>query len=275
MPRNKNWLWAHFQYFVLPALRLFAERRHDSILTPEKLGGVPPLDLPSGGDEWYKPLRQLRAFVRSSGMAGMAFPLDNTARTPDWGVTASWVRLRNALLSVASYAKKLGDKKLLLAGRDVWTLEVLAQRNGIPSVFMPEVSRPVADQPSILLGLLCKAGVKGDELFVDTGFYGTIPLAIGAALGKPVEFALLSQSYAGAPSSRQVFPRMRGARSWALWLEYLPKYWVSGRPDTTNYKRFVSQPLASVSSVIDAAILTTCLWHGADWYAARRYVWSA
>src|SRR4051812_2802720 len=63
--------------------------------------------------------------------------------------------------------KRLADgKPILLPGRDVWIFEVLARREGYPTLFLPECSRQT-------VGAMATAipGLATDSLFLfDTGF---------------------------------------------------------------------------------------------------------
>ena len=96
---------------------------------------------------------------------------------------------------------------VLLPGRDVWLFEVLARRENFPTIFRPDISRLTAKH------------VKEDYskcFILDTGYIGSIPVALGTT-----NFLLAS-------GKNQVFPKLTGARSLVLKLEYLPKYWKRG-----------------------------------------------
>lgn len=113
--------------------------------------------------------------------------------------------------------KRAADgKTILLPGRDVWCFEVLARREGYPTVFDPTCSRQTVVH-------LAKEHPEWQELFLfDTGFAGSIPRAIGSK-----KHALLSHS--ALSSTVQVFPRLSFSRGLALRIESTPKYWESGR----------------------------------------------
>jgi hypothetical protein len=102
---------------------------------------------------------------------------------------------------VAMKAEKCS--KLLLGGRDVWTLAVLCERRGIPYLFVPELSRHVARSP-LSRPFLESRGFRGDELFLDTGFAGSIPRSLKTHFGTDFKFRLMSQSDVLDPKTSKV-----------------------------------------------------------------------
>ncbi len=207
--------------------------------------------------------------------------------------------IREALLSADSTRKALGCSKLLFAGRDVWAFEIMAQKRGIPSLFIPEISRRVVQNERALRELVDSYGFTGNELLVDTGFAGSIPRNMNTNLGCNLKFILLSQdgfgSFAGPTSSsghigigipitnhkederavsrpNQIFPNRSNVRGEALEIEYLPKYWASGTihidyaaPEHDVFdppSSKVVQYLATPQEIIAAAFLTSNIWRG-------------
>ncbi len=88
-----------------------------------------------------------------------------------WGV---WVE--------AKKRAKLVKKPILLAGRDVWFLEVMARIDDYPTVFRPEISSSVATYYGEMRKKKdCPAKFKQFEKFylIDTGFQGSVPRNLG------------------------------------------------------------------------------------------------
>jgi hypothetical protein len=138
--------------------------------------------------------------------------------------------IKNMWRSVRTEAKKQ-NKTILLAGRDVWIFEVLARRDKTETVFRPDISRITAEH------------VKEDyskHFLFDTGFMGSIPQALrceaytmGSSNAVTTYCKCKFCKNVGAHKPlitdvRQVFPRMKGARSLSLKIERTPKYWRRG-----------------------------------------------
>ena len=88
-----------------------------------------------------------------------------------WGV---WVE--------AKRRAKLCNKPILLAGRDVWFLEVMARIDDYPTVFRPEISSSVATYyGEMRLKKTCPEKFRQFEEFylIDTGFQGSVPKNLG------------------------------------------------------------------------------------------------
>jgi len=183
--------------------------------------------------------------------------------------------------------KDIADgRTIILPGRDVWPWEILARREGYPTVYDPRISRMFCFGSSLgygnvrtkLLQRVCleEWGVKLDEcLIFDTGFMGSIPAAIRKATGVDVPHLMLSSEQgsthnAGMPWT-QIFPHHKGARSKVLCIEYFPKYYKSGtvertRPlnafeahDATGAEKPI-QYLSDSLEFIKAAALTIWMW---------------
>lgn len=118
-----------------------------------------------------------------------------------------------------SMKKKANHKQIFLPGRDVFIFEILARREGYPTVFMPECSRQTVGALAKQLDL----SIRDCYLF-DTGFFGSIPKAL-----RSKKFSMVSYNRRG--SDIQVFPRLSYSRGLALKIEKTPKYWTSGRID--------------------------------------------
>jgi hypothetical protein len=280
-----SWIREHFITWVIPAL----EHRIKTPETPalsRDVKYVPSPIKPEGDGAYTFELRLLQAWVNMHcGVLPMEEPKLNNHGGIRPPIGQGWTRVRNSLKSAWAYAKKVRPQPvLLLAGRDVWVYEVLAHRYGMNSRFIPEISRNVASNHTALLTLCREHGINGTEILFDTGFYGSVPKAFAAALKQPVDFLLLSQDRVYTPygddptknplgkqhpTPNQVFPSMKGSRSLALWVEYLPKYWKSGRVETNE----VRQELAEPNEIVEAAILTSCIWRGFNWREARQMVW--
>jgi hypothetical protein len=137
--------------------------------------------------------------------------------------------IKSVWRSIKTEAERL-DKPILLAGRDVYIMEILARREGYPTVFRPDISRMTVQH--------VRENYSQHFLF-DTGYAGSIPKAL------KMQYYALASSNANtgyAPMSawdkfshklldkdtHQVFPRMKGSRSLVLKMERTPKYWRRG-----------------------------------------------
>ena len=126
-----------------------------------------------------------------------------------------------ALQAVWREGKKLaGDRKILLAGRDVWLLRVLAEIEGFETIFRPDISS------------YTKGYVKEDYkecYLLDTGFSGSVPKALKIPNFGLVKFS--PPAYYGWVSLRdhQVFPRaLRQEALYGPWPDFRVKLDRSG-----------------------------------------------
>lgn len=140
-----------------------------------------------------------------------------------------------------SMKKKADRKQIFLPGRDVFIFEILARREGYPTVFMPECSRQTVGVMARELG----SAMRECYLF-DTGFLGSIPKALQSK-----RYHMMSYTTRG--SHIQVFPRLTFSRGLALKIEKTPKYWSSGRLDAENN---VIQDQSDIHEFARAARLT-------------------
>lgn len=119
-------------------------------------------------------------------------------------------------------AKQASKGKLLvLPGRDVQVFEILARREGFPTLFLPNCSR----------GTVSNMEVPDNSFIFDTGFIGSIPKKLGvtdflmASHSHQVHWLETSSNY----DNKQVFPRLSLSRHLALKIESTPKYWNTAR----------------------------------------------
>lgn len=146
--------------------------------------------------------------------------------------------IKNAWRSIK---KKANRKQILLAGRDVFIFEILARREGYPTVFVPECSRMT------VLEMARTLGPKIQDCFLfDTGFAGSIPMAL-----KSKRFSLMSHARRGE-NTAQVFPRLSFSRGLVLKIEKTPKYWKTGHLEEGK----VVQNVSDLSEFYQAACLT-------------------
>lgn len=128
-----------------------------------------------------------------------------------------------ALVAFWDQAKKrCGDKPMLLAGRDVYLLEVIARMEGYPTTFRSDISAITA------------AHIKEDytkHYLVDTGFKGSVPLAMKMEHWDLMRYYPIYKAQHGAELERhQLFPRARFRESSPICyipglLERCSKYW--------------------------------------------------
>jgi len=156
--------------------------------------------------------------------------IPNVDRT-ECDVTTFTPQLVRALRGVMRAAVKAANgRPILLAGRDVWQLEVVAQVEGYHStVFRPDISS------NTVAWIAETEGPKlRDHYLVDTGYRGTIPKKLGIqsfhlirhSAGPNDPFYKANDLYCAGPN--QLFPRQRpdapiGGLSCAM--EGSAKYW--------------------------------------------------
>ena len=136
--------------------------------------------------------------------------------------------IKNAWRSIK---KKANRKQILLAGRDVFIFEILARREGYPTVFLPECSRMTVRKMAEELGPRIQ-----DCFLFDTGFAGSIPTAL-----KSRRFSMMSHIRRGE-GSVQVFPRLSFSRGLVLKIEKTPKYWKTGHIEEGRVVQSFSDP---------------------------------
>lgn len=278
-----SWLRDHFHDFVFPA---FVASTPGEIVSTEKIGA--PFDVKasaSAPEHFPTELKKLWTLCKEYNVTWSDSPKEFGGFGTSFARKSSKIHgtiLRNTLQSAVVSMKAEKCSKLLLAGRDVWILAVIAEKRSVPYEFIPQISRMACADKNILSKFLKERGIVGDELLVDTGFMGSIAVAISAALELPMKFRLMSQnakiyswSYAStAPGDMPVevmkdkriifpnmlFPNRKKARSEALETEYLAKYWRTG---TIRDGRIV-QALSLREDIQRAARLTSNVWRGLE-----------
>ncbi len=146
---------------------------------------------------------------------------------------------------------------ILLAGRDVFIFEILARRENFPTVFRPDISRNTVSH--------VKEDYSNHFLF-DTGFAGSIPKALksksyilGSSDDAPSMSPVFSYSVRRASLHRpldrdvkQVFPRMKGARSLILKIERTPKYWKRAYHRSSIYGKWNPNKFDAANNLMGA-----------------------
>ena len=252
-----SWLRNHFNFFVYPAF-MAAEKKSTEIGEPfhVEVSKHAPERLPTELKKLWTLCQEhevkwtydVREINHNSGSSKFR----ETARIHH-GI------LRDTLDSAMASLRHERCERLFLGGRDVWTFVVLCEKRRIPYMFVPELSRSVVGMPQIKPFLL-ERGFTGRELFLDTGFAGSIPKNLMNHFpGSTFKFRLMSQSeqYIDVHESKgltnmvdcdpltsggkmrqgvdrvrrrpnQLFPNRKTARNEALETEYLAKYWKTG-----------------------------------------------
>jgi len=157
-----------------------------------------------------------------------------------------------------SVKREAGGRTILLPGRDVFVFEILARRENYPTVFRPDISRNTVSVVTL---------DSRDMLLLDTGFAGSIPKGLGIERFKLVSF------YSRGSVEYQVFPNLGWARTIALRIESMPKYWESARivnNVATGVGVRVVQELNDKNEFAAAARLTLAVYKD----STRRKLWT-
>lgn len=125
-----------------------------------------------------------------------------------------------------SVKRQAGSRPVLLAGRDVFVFEVLARRENFHTVFRPDISRATVH-------LIPKDLYRGYYLF-DTGFAGSIAKSLG------LDSFILASALRPMANRYQVFPNLKGSRTFALKIEATPKYWTIAQYDDDKIMQTLS-----------------------------------
>ncbi len=247
---GNRWLRNHFHEFVFPAF-MASEKLTSQIGQPfdVKISPKAPEELPTE-------LKKLWTLCMETNT-----PWDFDVREINhYGGQSKYreqARIHHRLFvdtlkSATAAIRAEGCSRLFFGGRDVWSLAVLSARHRIPYLFVPELSRNVSTRPEVK-PFLESLGFDGTELFLDTGFAGSIPRNMQKYWPeRPFKFRLMSQNdvlvdkshfedcdplkdgkfrkeivrYKRRPN--QLFPNRAKAREEALSTEYLAKYWRAG-----------------------------------------------
>ena len=262
---GNRWLRDHFYEFVFPAF-MAAEKKSSEIGKPfdVKPSSKAPENLPT-------PLKKLWTLCMET-KTPWEFDVREINRYGGSSKYRERARIHNRILNdeLASARAALRDegcKRLFLGGRDTWPMAIMCARQKIPFRFVPELSRPVSQRPGPCKRFLEKIGFEGDELFLDTGFAGSIPKAIQKYFPeKKLHFRLISQDdieivedksfmvdtdpSKGPPRKivsryrrkpNQLLPNRNKAREEALETEYLAKYWKSGTYEAIGTQGFAPE----------------------------------
>jgi hypothetical protein len=159
-----------------------------------------------------------------------------------------WTRPRLQALRAIWFESKrrAGDLPILLAGRDVYLLEVLARVEGFPTTFRPDISGATK--------LIVTEDYSGFYC-VDTGLQGSIPKALRC---KKWDLMSYSVPLGGKKEDHQLFPK-RGPKSplhtMCSTLESVQKYWLRAEPNPRDLKKII-QRLAPEEQFERAGALT-------------------
>ena len=141
-----SWLRDHFHHFVFPTFVASRTINNPSSKDIQKCFPVVLPEVPE--NKWTNlpsELRKLNALTESMPKPLISNDGYSTSNlysgfecwSPNQRGKLNFDLVREALLSAESTRKALGCSKLLFAGRDVWAFEVMAQKRGIPSLFIP------------------------------------------------------------------------------------------------------------------------------------------
>lgn len=157
------------------------------------------------------------------------------------------LRIRTLFKTWARAKECAGARTMLLAGRDVWLLELLARLDGFPTVYRPEISGSVAKA-------MGNTPTFKHMFLVDTGFKGTVPKVLGVEHWKLMCYD--PPPYTTLPTRElekyQLFPENKrwGADYIAGTLESIPKYLSSGNP-IWDYPTSPNKKLVRVSQILN------------------------
>lgn len=144
------------------------------------------------------------------------------------------------------------NKQVILLGRDVWLISVLCHKLGVPHVYDPRVSRNVATSEA-MKGLLPEYCLREGDILFDTGFAGSIHRAVEDHSAMKLDNLMMSATH----KENQIFPNSGIARNYALFFEYLPKYFKTGMTRDGE----VVQYMADFPEFVEAAMGTIWAWH--------------
>jgi len=275
-----DWLWHHFQQWVIPALRVVKrlERRQPTLgwgsSTSFASKRIPVEVLNNAA---VRPLRAARVpgVPREIGLllaAKRSMHIDCDDPVPFWNrvqrysqpkgwrydINEESVRgAHNAMRRLRTHMREHNRTRLFLPGRDAWTWAVLAAARGWKWTFVPGMSRvALRHQRSPQMLIKRFRTTLRHSLVFDTGFAGTITRKLEAACpGTP--WMMMSTNHDG----RQIFPTLAGSRHAALHIEYQPKYWRSGYTIDPHLR--MHQQLETTVNIMRAAVLTAAVYYGA------------
>lgn len=279
-----SWLRDHFHSFVFPAF-VAAEKKSTEIGEPFDVRPSPhaPERLPSELRKMWTLCKEhdvpFEYDVREVNLYGGTSKYRERAKV-DHNV------LNSTLDSAMAAMRHEGCDRLFLGGRDVWAFAVMCERRRIPYMFVPELSRNVSSRPEVR-PFLEERGFTGNELFLDTGYAGSIPRNLQAHFpGKTFKFRLMSQTEQvvtkmadivdqdpakGGPLRRarrerwkrypnQLFPNRKTAREEAMFQEYVAKFWKAG----TYTQPIPTAPIGQVNAVFKEWLHKPRVWRYDD-----------
>lgn len=249
-----KWLEKHLREFVLPAIReVYAGRTRVESLEPYTKALDPAPDcfcreagiLKSALKRWgiWTTPKYSDDYHRSLGNGAVSMQTLNLFKTfqlnrYELGGHNLIVKPSQSKFSVEQIfhsvlknsVKNLGHtlskgSKLLLLGRDVWAWAVLCEKMGVPYVYDPRVSRQVACAHKVFKNILFELGAKEGDILFDTGFAGSIYYNAVQA----TDLKLVNLMFSATNNANQQFRNNGVIRNRALFAEYLPKYFLSGR----------------------------------------------
>jgi hypothetical protein len=282
-----SWLRDHFHRFVFPAF-VAAGKKSTEIGEPFDVRPSPhaPERLPPELRKLWTLCKEhevpFEYDVREVNLYGGTSKYRERAKV-DHGV------LNSTLDSAMAALRAERCDRLFLGGRDVWAFAVMCERRRIPYMFVPELSRHVSSRPEVRPFLEAR-GFTGNELFLDTGYAGSIPRNLQAHFGRTFKFRLMSQTEQfvatmtdtgvfvdqepgkGVPPRRairkerwkrypnQLFPNRKTAREEAMFQEYVAKFWRSG----TFSQPVRSAPMGQVNEVFKEWLHKPKVWRYDD-----------
>jgi hypothetical protein len=188
---SDSWLRTHFHEFVYPAF-MAAEKKSTEIEEPfhVQVAQSAPEELPTELRKLWTLCKEMNVpwvyDVRERNVHNGTSKHRESARLHH-GV------INDTLDSSLAALRDEGCSRLFLGGRDVWTFAVMAERRRIPNLYVPELSRNVSSNPATK-PFLEAVGFTGDELFLDTGYVGSIPRNLQKFWDRPFKFRLVSQT---------------------------------------------------------------------------------
>lgn len=138
--------------------------------------------------------------------------------------------------------------RVVFLGRDVWSWYVVAQQIGLNSIFDPRVSREIARDRDSILRIANELKLQDEDVLFDTGFAGTIHRQVSQHTGLKLTNLMLSCH----SDEVKLFPTQALSRNRALFLEYLPKYFTSGRVNGNE----IHQTMTSLNEFVRATLTT-------------------
>lgn len=290
-----NWLERHYREFVFPVIvgRRFGTRVDDldisatlepytKVIRPAKGCSSPELGMLKA----VLSNCEMRGFTQSALFSNFAFrgiTMDGNDSHSSVLAPGNLVKFTPEALihnmiknSVRELKSKLnpGNKAVLL-GRDVWLFAVMCEKMGVPYVYEPVVSRDVCRHFEALSSVVSRLNLRSGDVLFDTGFQGSIYQAVDEITPVAIHCLMLSAN----ENEFQQFPHNKLSRNRALFIEYLPKYFSTGRVTGFRFAErhdgkvepaelVAVQPFSSAEQFINCALLTGWLWD----YQSPRWV---